>query len=287
MRCYTTHEKIQEEIQYKFQSINQEKYLAVTYVFVPPDLVVAHTEDVTERREAEEHIHALTHQLMKSQESERQRISRDLHDNVAQDLSIVKIRLDTLFNNHVQLPQEIKEDTEALSETLHRSIMAVRDLSYHLRPSGLDQLGLIPTLHQFCEEFSAHSAIAVDFYSAGIERLDVDFDTKINMYRLIQEALNNTRRHAEAKQVVIRLVASYPKIILRIEDDGKGFDVKSRLNAASREKRMGLRSMEERVNLLEGKMRIRSSPGEGTKILIEVPYREEYDAEEENPVDGR
>jgi signal transduction histidine kinase len=119
--------------------------------------------------------------------------------------------------------------------------------------------------------------VSVDFYSAGMKDLQLDFDTEINLYRLIQEGLNNIKKHAQAGHVVIRLVASSPNIILRIEDNGKGFDVERRLARSLKEKRMGLSSMEERVSLLEGKMNIRSRPSKGTKILIEVPCRERQD----------
>ena len=110
--------------------------------------------------------------------------------------------------------------------------------------------------------------------SAGIKELKQDFDTAINIYRLIQEGLNNIRKHARADNVIIRLVASSPNIILRIEDDGQGFDVANRLSTALKEKRMGLSSMEERVSLLGGVMDIKSRIGLGTRILIEIPWQE-------------
>jgi signal transduction histidine kinase len=111
-----------------------------------------------------------------------------------------------------------------------------------------------------------------------MDDLRVDPDIEINLYRLLQEALNNIKKHANAKRVIIRLVASFPNIILRIEDDGKGFDVEGHLLKASGEKRMGLGSMEERVNLLNGNLRIRSRLMEGTKILIEIPFKEKEGA---------
>jgi signal transduction histidine kinase len=107
-----------------------------------------------------------------------------------------------------------------------------------------------------------------------MDRLNLDFDTKINLYRLVQEGLNNVRTHADARLVTARLIASSPNIILRIEDDGKGFDMRERMTTMDHEKRMGLRSMEERVGLLGGKITIRSRPSQGTRIFIEVPYKE-------------
>ena len=148
-------------------------------------------------------------------------------------------------------------------------------MAYNLRPPGLDQLGLVRTVYQYCEEFSEKNGIGIDFFAAGLDDLKIPFDTEINLYRIIQEGLWNIKKHADAAHVIVRLVASFPNIILRIEDDGKGFDVKTRLLATSNEKRMGLRSIQERVSLLKGKMRIQSRPNEGTKIYIEVPHREE------------
>ena len=138
----------------------------------------------------------------------------------------------------------------------------------------MDQLGLVQSVFQLCEDFSENTGLKVDFQAAGMDDLRIDPDIEINLYRLFQEALNNIKKHADAQHVIIRLVASYPKIILSIEDDGRGFDVEGRLLKASREKRMGLGSMEERVSLLNGDLSIRSRLLEGTKIRIEIPLKE-------------
>ena len=211
---------------------------------------------------------------MKAQESERQRISRDLHDRIAQDLSTLKIGCATLFDHYASITPELRQKMSELSRIIDGIIRDVRDLAYGLRPPGLDQLGLVRTIYQYCDDFSAVNGVTVDFSSAGMNHLKLDFDTEINLYRLIQEALNNVKKHADASCVSIRLVASSPNIILRIEDDGKGFDVNERLTSALSGKRMGIKSMEERVGLLEGIMKIQSRPGQGTRIFIEVPYKE-------------
>ena len=114
-----------------------------------------------------------------------------------------------------------------------------------------------------------------------MEELRLDFDTEINLYRIIQEGLNNIQKHAEASQVTIRLVSSFPKIILRIEDNGKGFDLKKRLLTAIQNRRMGLQNMRERVALLNGKIKIKSRPMTGTKIFIDIPYQEKHHGPEE------
>jgi PAS domain S-box-containing protein len=241
-----------------------------------------YTRDITDVKKAEKHIQALTQEIIKAQENERQRIARDLHDNVAQDLASLIISSDTLFEGFPDIPLEVRRRTMKFSRILKKSISSIRDLAYDLRPPSLDQLGLVRTLAQYCTEFMENNMISVDFYSAGLDKLDLDFDTEINLYRLIQEALNNVRKHSGASLVTIRLVASFPEIILRIEDDGNGFDPVTRIIEALNEKRMGLKSMEERVKLLKGEFTIRSRNGEGTMILVKLPYGQGIDSWE-NP----
>ena len=227
--------------------------------------------DVTQRKRAQRQVRFLTHQLIKAQENERLRISRDLHDHIAQDLSTLKINLETLF---VDQPAATRDKVAQLTGILHRSIASVRDMAYDLRPPGLDQLGLVKTLVLYCEDFASAADIEMDFGAAGVDELNLEYEIEINIYRLIQEALNNIKRHAGATRVTIRLVTSSPDIVIRIKDNGRGFDVNDRQERALKEKRMGLQSMVERVRLLEGKINIQSKPGQGTYILIEIPLKE-------------
>ena len=240
----------------------------------PAKGVITAAMNITDQKQAEEHIHFLTQQLMKTQESERQTLSRELHDSVAQELSATKIHCDLLLKDPtLSISSDLKPKISEISTALHNSINTVRNLAYYLRPSFLDDLGIIEALSQYCEDFSENSGLAVDFSAVGMENVKLDFDTEINLYRLIQEGLNNINKHAAARRSTIRLIAAFPNIILRIEDDGCGFDVKDRLAMAQLEKRMGLRSMKERVNLLGGKMKIHSQPSRGTRIFIEVPFK--------------
>jgi len=117
--------------------------------------------------------------------------------------------------------------------------------------------------------------------------LRLDFDTEMNLYRLIQEGLNNIRKHAAAGQATVKLVGAYLNIILRIEDDGKGFDAEERARKAGSEKRMGLRSMTERVRLIQGEIAIQSQPMKGTQIFIKFPYQEKKHDPQKNHIDRR
>ncbi len=230
--------------------------------------------DITERKQARQQIQSLTHELLKAQENERYKIARDLHDHVAQDLTSLKIGMQTLFDDQSQSINASNQKINDLIQILQRSISEVRNMAYDLRPPGLDQLGLVSTLYVYCEDFAQTNNLKVDFVSAGLDALPLNKDTQINIYRLIQEALHNVKKHADAQGVTIRLVASSPNLLLRIIDDGKGFDVARWRETPYTDKRMGLQSMMERVGLLGGTIEIRSRPQKGTAIFITIPIQE-------------
>jgi PAS domain S-box-containing protein len=228
--------------------------------------------DVTDRRQAEEQVHSLTRELLRAQESERRRISRELHDNMAQTLSSLAIAWKTMFDGHPEVAGEVRQRAEGLAAHLSGLTRSVRDLAYDLRPQALDELGLARAVRMHCEEFADQTGLAVEFSAAGLDSLTLDTDTAINIFRLVQEALRNVAKHAGANRVVVKLVASHPHILVRVEDDGQGFDPAER-RAATRpgERRMGLQSMEERVLLLKGTFKVHSRPGQGTRVFAEIP----------------
>lgn len=244
------------------------------------------SREVKECEWAEERIHNLYHQLVKSQELERQRISYDLHDNVAQDLFSLKIALDTLFDNRQCASAEIREKILKLSGVVKRVIASIRGIVYELSPQKLRHVGLLPTISRYCEDFSREYGLTVDFFPAGMDNLSMDFDIEITLYRILQECLNNVRKHANATSVTIKLVMSFPNIILRIKDNGKGFDVLKELAKAADNRHMGIQSMEERVAILKGTLRIDSRPMQGTEVMIEIPWRERKDERKENHLDN-
>jgi PAS domain S-box-containing protein len=237
--------------------------------------------DISERKHAEFRIQHLSQQLLTAQETERQMISCELHDRVAQDLSATKIEFDMLIKDQPALDAEVKEKLLEISNRLQGAINTIRDLSYDLQPPTLAEMGLLKALEIYCEEFSSQLGREVDFQSAGLNLFKLDSNTEIHLYRLVQEGLNNIRKHADSDRAIVRLVGVFPNIILRIEDSGKGFDVKARELALGDEKRMGLRSMKERVNLLGGQMTIQSRPMQGTKIYIKIPCQEQNRESEE------
>ncbi|MBN1635460.1 MAG: PAS domain S-box protein [Deltaproteobacteria bacterium] len=268
---------IELEAPYKFHSVDANRLLHFFSYYVPPDLVLVHAQDVTDSRRSSEYIHALTQQIFRVQETERNKIACDLHDNIAQELSTARIMCDTLFDNKMTVDDAIQKKLSEISQRIQFSVSAVRELSYNLRPPSLDQLGLVKTIHLLCQDFSDTHFIPVDYYCAGLDNLQIDSEIEINLYRIVQEALNNIRKHAQADSILIRLVASNPFIFLRIEDNGKGFDINNLPNLILDEKRLGIQSMQERTYMIDGKFEINPCPGKGTRIFVEIPIKEKPD----------
>ena len=231
--------------------------------------------EIEERKQTEKHVRRLSQEVIKAQEVARQRIAADLHDRLAQDLASLKVGLGTLYGDQPDTPDERRQKVAELSRLLEHTLMAVRDKAYDLHPPSLKEFGLAYTVQQYCEEFAGKNSLKVEFFSVGIDDLELDFDTEIALYRLVQEGLTNIRKHADASHVIIRLSASFSHIMLHIEDNGKGFEVNKRLAAALDERRMGIWSMEQRVAFLNGEMKIESGRMHGTKILIKVPHLDE------------
>ena len=238
--------------------------------------------DISARKASEEQIHELSQQLMQAQEDERQMISHELHDTVGQDLSVAKMACDLIYNELLNKRPPEAHRIKEICEALQKTILDVRNMAYDLRPPVLEELGLVEAIYRFCEDFTQMWGIPVDFQSAGLKNLKLDYAIQINLYRLVQEGLTNIRKHAAAGRVTLKLAAAFPNIILRVEDNGRGFDVKARAAAAGQEKRMGLRSMQERATLLNGKMNLQSKPGRGTKVIIKLPFEEKKSGGKEN-----
>jgi signal transduction histidine kinase len=217
---------------------------------------------------AEEGLRRLSHQLVQAQEEERKSISRELHDEIGQMLTGLKMELGNLEEFRNFPGDEFKRhlaETKAITEQTMRS---VRELAMGLRPSMLDDLGLEPALRWQAHEFSRHSGIPVSIDTDGnLENLSESLRTCI--YRVVQESLTNCARHAEAKNVRIAVHGSNDRINLTIQDDGKGFDPG---NIGSHG--LGLIGMEERVRKLGGTLAISSQSLEGhkgTALAVELP----------------
>ncbi|HCY88461.1 MAG TPA: hypothetical protein DHV36_25220 [Desulfobacteraceae bacterium] len=242
--------------------------------------LVGVVSDITDRKLAEELVRNHSRMLMQAQERERQMISCELHDSIAQNMSALKLYLRRLGD----LP-EAADTCKEMSELLDQTIKAVRGLAYNLRPAVLDHLGIVHALKTFCEEFFEETGIQVMFRTAGVHESGLSPELQINLYRLVLEGFANIRKHSFASDAVVSLVGAHPILILRIRDNGRGFNPHETNRLLHREKQMGLRSMKERVRLLDGRMSITSKPGKGTEIIITLPQRNEEDDTEETNSD--
>lgn len=214
-------------------------------------------------------IMSVRNALIEGQEQERLRISLELHDKVAQDLFATRMLINDISST-------TEDESISLSiikslTLLDASIKEVRDLSYSLRPPALQAIGLDSAIQSYIDNFSGKIEIPITFKAVGINNKNIDETVSINLYRILQETLNNTAKHAHAENIDVKLIYTYPYLLLKIEDDGVGFKyVKSETKARGRNK-LGLPGIYERVSLLGGELIINTNKGEGTKILIKVP----------------
>lgn len=238
---------------------------------------VSVVRDITERKrvendlaESEKRLRFLTSQLLSVQENERRRISLELHDELGQALTAVQLNLQQMEK---ELPAEAAATRENIKETrsiVEQASQQIRELSFFLRPSLLDDLGLLPTLRWHLNGFRQRTNLEIQFEVKGMEER-LDQDTETALYRIIQETLNNIAKHAQAKKVMIGLHRTGEMIAGYIEDDGKGFDVNQRLSMDSFETGIGLIGMRERATLLGGSLTIKSGKGFGTRVSFEIP----------------
>jgi PAS domain S-box-containing protein len=219
---------------------------------------------------AREHLLDLTQRVVSAQEEERGRLSRELHDEAGQALTSLRISLglihDDLPTDAASLRQRLR-DTMKLTESITDQL---RFLAQALRPPGLEVAGLDSTLESLCREFHRRTHVPVEY--AGAELPRVPDNVGIHLYRFLQEALTNVGKHAQAHRVRVALAYDSEMLSLSVEDDGVGFDVASKLGRKSQEG-IGLIGMQERLDLLKGRLEITSQPGHGTRLLAQVPWK--------------
>jgi len=221
-------------------------------------------------RQHRKELSQLTEKLFQSQEEERRRIARELHDEAGQSLTAIKLSLDRLEENRSADENALKDEIGEIRKMIKRTSSEIRRLSYHLHPTLLVDLGLEPALDLYFKEIENHSDLDIEFNMVGFDRrLEPDMETAI--YRFSQEALTNVLKHSGAEIFVLSIIKSYPRIIFQAEDDGIGFDT----NIVGLDRRsLGIIGMRERASLLGGTFQLRSLPGQGTRIRIEIPYSE-------------
>jgi two-component system sensor histidine kinase UhpB len=207
-------------------------------------------------------------QILHAQEQERKRIARELHDETSQLLTSLLIGLKML--EEATPDETIRSRVADIRALAHQTLRAVRNLSIDLRPSALDDLGLLPALRWYIKEYQQKCGIEVDFGASGMkERLPAETETAL--YRIIQESLTNTAKHARATKVIITLSEEDGAIRARICDNGHGFDAQAVLRTPWQDRGLGLAGMTERASLLDGTVEIQSEPDHGATIDVKIP----------------
>ncbi len=222
----------------------------------------------------------LLHQVVSAQETERQRIARELHDGTGQTLTALGLGLAAVSGRISRVDHAASAQVNQLKNLSTSAMIELRDVISDLRPSLLDDLGLVPALRGQVQTFEERSGIQAELHINGmIRRLSPDLETIV--YRIIQEALTNVNKHANASSCEVLLVFEMDEIQIAISDDGRGFDVDEILRSMTGDLRAwGLLGMQERVALVDGTFNISSAPGEGTTITISIPLLEEVVKEE-------
>ncbi|HEX6796374.1 MAG TPA: ATP-binding protein [Ktedonobacterales bacterium] len=207
-------------------------------------------------------------QILHAQEQERKRIARELHDETSQVLTSLLISLALLEETVTSETGRARiADTRALA---HQTLRAVRNLSIDLRPSALDDLGLLPALRWYIKEYQQKCDIEVEFVATGLkDRLPPEMETAI--YRIVQESLTNTAKHAHAHRAWVTLAGDGTQVRVHTRDDGRGFDAPAVLKTPWQDRGLGLAGMMERASLLGGTVQISSQPGAGTTVDLVIP----------------
>ena len=222
-------------------------------------------QDITERRGAEDLREHLLARAISAQEEERTRIARELHDETGQALTAILVGLRGI--QEATDREHIETQCERLRDLTAQTIRDVGRIARGLRPSTLDDLGLIPALRRYAEELADANHLDVRIADGALPRLRPELETAI--YRMVQEALTNVARHAAARHASVTLGESGDTLRVIIEDDGRGFDVDSALGGRARG--LGLIGMQERASLVGGRMEIARRRSGGSRITLEVP----------------
>ncbi len=226
--------------------------------------------DVTEEKRMQENLRFYVQQTTQAQEAERKRIARELHDDTTQVLYAASRQLDNILRNSAHLAEEDIALLKGLRQQIGEAVQGLRRFVQDLRPSILDDLGLLPAVGWLIGELEREHGIKAKLKVVGTERRFPP-EVETPLFRIVQEALSNIRRHAQASRAEVSVEFGKSGIRLTISDDGKGFELPERLGDLARSGKLGLAGMQERARLLGGELTLHSELGKGTTIVLEVP----------------
>ena len=227
--------------------------------------------DVTDERDLRESLHVQIQKTIMAQEEERKRIARELHDDIAQSILLISRRIDILMSRtSCNLSKSLRNELEYLYGLSNEIYKSLQRYSRDLRPSILDQMGLVAALNWLTNEISIETGVNAEVKASKLPALSPE--KELVMYRIAQEALNNVRKHAEASKVNIILeLDTSSKLKMTITDNGKGFSMPRLNGELVKENKLGLLGMTERARLIGGSLNMKSELGKGTSIIVEVP----------------
>jgi PAS domain S-box-containing protein len=232
--------------------------------------IISMVEDISARKQAEEELRLLPQRIIEAQESERQRVARELHDGVNQIIASAKMRLVKVQENLAALSPAAREILSRCGQLLNQALEENRRIAHNLRPSDLDELGLAASCRNLCKEMESRASLTVKSTIKGLdERLPSHME--LNLFRILQEALTNVEKHAGAKKVHVQIACRKDLIVLTIQDDGRGFAVQSRNGGKKKRRGIGLTNMRERAAFLGGTCETESAPKQGTVITVRIP----------------
>lgn len=228
--------------------------------------------DITQQKRLEENSRFYAQQITRAQEEERKRLARELHDDLAQSLLLMAQGLDFLTSTKRKKLSNLhlKQNLEKLRSLTVETLEDLRRYAQDLRPRILDDLGLIAALEWMADDLSRIQGISAYVEIKGVER-DLPAETQLLLFRIAQEALTNTRRHAQASEATVKLEFEDNELKMTVIDNGKGFELPARIGDLASIGKLGLAGIQERARLIGGRLNLQSEPGKGTTVTVEVP----------------
>jgi len=228
--------------------------------------------DITEERRLQHNLEFYLRQVLQAQEEERKRLARELHDDASQQILLLTHGVDNIANKVERYsPQQLKNELGRLYELSQQTYQNIKHYAQALRPSILDDLGLVAAIKWLAEEIHKLSGIEIEVNTGTIPLLSPE--TELALFRIVQEALNNVHRHSGASEASVTVERQGDEIIVTISDDGRGFEPPRQLSEFATQGKLGLTGMAERVQLVGGKLEVGSSRGWGTTVMARVPAK--------------
>lgn len=253
----------------RLQQTRERAVRLMSQVGVVLNYLTKDLNDLSERLDEVQEFQRLRLKIIEAQEEERRRVAREIHDGPAQAMANIVMRADYCSRLYQIDPGKVVEELASLQDLVRSCLDEVRKIIFDLRPMVLDDLGLAPALKRFLEQYEEQYGLAVEMVFFGREQR-LASALEVALFRVIQEALNNVRKHARAGNVLVKVEVAPDRVNLLIRDNGCGFNVDDVFTNRQR-RGYGLTGMRERIALLQGQIRFQSVPGQGTSISINVP----------------